>query len=94
MIVIPASRTEYMKALRAGLIDQFMTAGAMVENPCCGPCMGGSFGLLGPGEVGLATSNRNFKGRQGSADAFVYLCSPATAAASALKGKITDPRSV
>jgi 3-isopropylmalate/(R)-2-methylmalate dehydratase large subunit len=94
MIIIPASRTEYMKTLKAGLVDQFMTAGAMVESPCCGPCMGGSFGLLGPGEVGLSTSNRNFRGRQGSADAFVYLCSPATAAASALKGKITDPRSV
>ena len=94
MIVIPASRTEYMKTLRAGLVDRFMTAGAMVESPCCGPCMGGSFGLLGPGEVGLSTSNRNFRGRQGSADAFVYLCSPATAAASAIKGKITDPRSV
>ncbi len=94
MIVIPASRTEYMKVLKAGLVEQFMNAGAMVEAPCCGPCMGGSFGLLGPGEVGLSTSNRNFKGRQGSPDAFVYLCSPATAAASAIKGCITDPRSV
>jgi 3-isopropylmalate/(R)-2-methylmalate dehydratase large subunit len=94
MIVIPASRTEYMKTLKAGLVEQFMNAGAMVEAPCCGPCMGGSFGLLGPGEVGLATSNRNFRGRQGSAEAFVYLSSPATAAASAIKGKITDPRSV
>jgi 3-isopropylmalate/(R)-2-methylmalate dehydratase large subunit len=94
MIVIPASRTEYMKALKAGLVDQFMVAGAIVESPCCGPCMGGSFGLLGPGEVGLSTSNRNFKGRQGSADALVYLSSPATAAASAVKGRITDPRSV
>jgi 3-isopropylmalate/(R)-2-methylmalate dehydratase large subunit len=94
MIVIPASHTEYMKVLKAGLVEEFMNAGAMVESPCCGPCMGGSFGLLGPGEVGLSTSNRNFKGRQGSPDAFVYLCSPATAAASALKGKITDPRSV
>jgi 3-isopropylmalate/(R)-2-methylmalate dehydratase large subunit len=94
MIVIPASRTEYMKALKAGLVEQFMNAGAMVEAPCCGPCMGGSFGLLGPGEVGLSTSNRNFKGRQGSPDAFVYLSSPATAAASAIKGCITDPRSV
>ena len=94
MIVIPASRTEYMKTLKAGLVEQFMNAGAMVEAPCCGPCMGGSFGLLGPGEVDLATSNRNFRGRQGSAEAFVYLSSPATAAASAIKGKITDPRSV
>ena len=94
LIVIPASRTEYMKALRAGLVEQFMAAGAMVEAPCCGPCMGGSFGLLGPGEVGLSTSNRNFRGRQGSAEASVYLCSPATAAASAVRGRITDPRSV
>jgi 3-isopropylmalate/(R)-2-methylmalate dehydratase large subunit len=94
LIVIPASRTEYMKALKAGLVEQFMDAGAMVEAPCCGPCMGGSFGLLGPGEVGLSTSNRNFRGRQGSAEAYVYLSSPATAAASAIKGKITDPRSV
>ncbi len=94
LIVIPASRTEYMKALKAGLVERFMDAGAMVEAPCCGPCMGGSFGLLGPGEVGLSTSNRNFRGRQGSAEASVYLCSPATAAASAIKGKITDPRSV
>lgn len=94
MIIIPASRTEYMKTLKAGLVEEFMNAGALVEAPCCGPCMGGSFGLLGPGEVGLSTSNRNFRGRQGSADAYVYLCSPATAAASAIKGKITDPRSV
>lgn len=94
MLVIPASRTEYMKCLKDGLVEEFMNAGALVEAPCCGPCMGGSFGLLGPGEVGLATSNRNFKGRQGSAEAFVYLSSPATAAASAIKGKITDPRSV
>jgi 3-isopropylmalate/(R)-2-methylmalate dehydratase large subunit len=94
MIVIPASHTEYMKTLKAGLVEEFMNAGAIVESPCCGPCMGGSFGLLGPGEVGLSTSNRNFKGRQGSPEALVYLCSPATAAASAVKGKITDPRSV
>lgn len=94
MIVIPASHDEYMKTLKAGLVEEFMNAGALVEAPCCGPCMGGSFGLLGPGEVGLSTSNRNFRGRQGSAEAFVYLCSPATAAASAIKGKITDPRSV
>jgi 3-isopropylmalate/(R)-2-methylmalate dehydratase large subunit len=94
MLVIPASRTEYMKVLRAGLVEQFMEAGAIVESPCCGPCMGGSFGLLGDGEVGLATSNRNFQGRQGSAKAFVYLSSPATAGASALTGEITDPRKV
>ncbi len=92
LIVIPASRTEYKRALKDGVIDILTDAGALVEAPCCGPCMGGSFGLLGPGEVGLTTSNRNFKGRQGSPDAYVYLCSPATAAASAIAGTITDPR--
>lgn len=94
VIVIPASRTEYLRALRAGLIERFVEAGALVEAPCCGPCMGGAFGLLAPGEVSLSTSNRNFKGRQGSTRASVYLASPATAAASALYGEITDPREV
>jgi len=94
VIVVPASREEYMKALRAGLIERFVEAGALVEAPCCGPCMGGAFGLLAPGEVSLSTSNRNFRGRQGSAEASVYLASPATAAASAVYGEITDPREV
>jgi len=94
MIVVPASRIEYMKALRAGLVEKFMEAGAMVESACCGPCMGGSFGLLGAGERCLATSNRNFVGRQGSPQAYVYLASPATAGASAITGYITDPREV
>jgi 3-isopropylmalate/(R)-2-methylmalate dehydratase large subunit len=94
VIIIPASRMEYLKALRAGFIERFVEAGALVEAPCCGPCMGGAFGLLGPGEVSLSTSNRNFKGRQGSADAKVYLASPATAAATAISGEITDPREV
>jgi len=94
MIVVPASREEYMKCLHAGLVEKFMEAGAMFESACCGPCMGGSFGLLGPGERGLSTSNRNFVGRQGSPQAFVYLCSPATAGASAITGYITDPREI
>lgn len=94
LLVVPASRTEYMKLLKAGYVEKLMNAGAIVESPCCGPCMGGSFGLLGAGEVGLATSNRNFKGREGSAESFVYLSSPATAGASALTGEITDPRKV
>ena len=94
VIIIPASRTEYLRALRAGFIERFVEAGALVEAPCCGPCMGGAFGLLAPGEVSLSTSNRNFRGRQGSAQASVYLSSPATAAASALYGEITDPREV
>lgn len=94
VIVIPASREEYLKALRAGLIERFVEAGALVEAPCCGPCMGGAFGLIGPGEVSLSTSNRNFRGRQGSAEGEVYLSSAATAAASAITGVITDPREV
>jgi 3-isopropylmalate/(R)-2-methylmalate dehydratase large subunit len=94
MIVVPASREEYMKALRSGLVERFMQAGAMVESACCGPCMGGSFGLLGKGERCLSTSNRNFVGRQGSPEAFVYLASPATAGASAITGYITDPREI
>lgn len=92
VIVIPASRGEYARAAKAGILRQFFEAGAIVESPCCGPCMGGSFGLLGDGEVGLSTSNRNFRGRQGSIEAQIYLCSPATAAASAVTGVITDPR--
>jgi 3-isopropylmalate/(R)-2-methylmalate dehydratase large subunit len=94
VIIIPASRDEYLKTLRAGLIERFVTAGALVGAPSCGPCMGGAFGLLAPGEVSLSTSNRNFRGRQGSTEAEVYLCSAATAAASAITGEITDPREV
>jgi len=94
VILIPASRDEYLKTLKAGLIERFVKAGALVEAPCCGPCMGGAFGLLAPGEVSLSTSNRNFRGRQGSTEAEVYLCSAATAAASAITGEITDPREV
>lgn len=94
VLVIPASRDEYLKALTNGLVERFVRAGALVEAPCCGPCMGGSFGLIAAGEVSLATSNRNFRGRQGSTEGNVYLCSPATAAASAIKGEIADPREV
>ena len=94
VIIVPASRTEYLKALRAGLIETFVEAGGIVEAPSCGPCMGAAYGILAPGEVSLSTSNRNFRGRQGSAEAEVYLCSPATAAASAVTGVITDPREV
>ena len=94
VIVIPASRQEYLKALRDGLIEILVEAGAIVEHPCCGPCMGGSFGLIASGEVSLSTSNRNFIGRQGSPKGKIYLCSPATAAASAIYGEITDPRKI
>ena len=92
MLVIPASREIYLQAMDEGLLRIFAESGALVCNPCCGPCLGGHIGLVGPGEVSLSTSNRNFQGRQGSPEAEVYLSSAAVAAASAIKGRITDPR--
>jgi 3-isopropylmalate/(R)-2-methylmalate dehydratase large subunit len=92
LLVVPASRDVYMEALDAGIIQDLMEAGATVSNPSCGACFGGHIGLLAPGEVGLTTSNRNFRGRQGSPEAEVYLSSPAVAAASAVTGAIADPR--
>jgi homoaconitate hydratase family protein len=92
LLVIPASREVYLQALREGLLETFVKAGAVVCNPTCGPCLGGHLGILAPNEVCISTSNRNFIGRMGSTKAYVYLASPATVAASAVKGKITDPR--
>ena len=94
VIATPSSPEVYKAANAAGIITTLMDAGAVVCNPSCSVCFGGNHGILAPGEVSLSTSNRNFKGRQGSTEAFVYLCSPATAAASALYGVITDPREV
>ena len=91
LLVIPASRTIYKQALEQGLMDIFVDAGALVCNPCCGPCLGGHVGLIGEGEVSLSTSNRNFKGRQGHPDGSVYLSSPIVAAHSAITGHITAP---
>jgi 3-isopropylmalate/(R)-2-methylmalate dehydratase large subunit len=92
LIVCPASRDVYLATL--GLQDTFVKAGAIVIGPGCGPCVGVHEGILGDGEACLSTANRNFKGRMGNPDSFVYLASPATAAYSALFGTVRDPREV
>lgn len=91
MLVFPASAKIYKQALEAGCINDFVSAGAVVMNPGCGPCLGVHQGALGDGERAMATTNRNFKGRMGNPRAEVYLGSAATAAATALSGKITNP---
>ncbi len=92
MLVFPASARVYRQALKQGYLNTLMEAGAVVMNSGCGPCLGVHQGALGDGEVALATTNRNFKGRMGNPASEVYLCSPAVAAASALAGVISDPR--
>ena len=92
MVVIPASRQVFLEALAKGYIQILAEAGATIVNSGCGPCMGNHQGILAPGERVLSTSNRNFKGRFGCKDSEIYLCSPLTAAASALTGEISDFR--
>lgn len=92
LMVVPASRDVMLEATRAGLIETLLEAGAHVLPPGCGACLGGHMGLIGAGESCIASTNRNFQGRMGSDKASVYLGSPATVAASAITGKITDPR--
>jgi 3-isopropylmalate/(R)-2-methylmalate dehydratase large subunit len=90
-IIIPATQKIYLDAIKEGLIKIFVDAGAVVSTPTCGPCLGGHMGILTEGETALATTNRNFIGRMGSPKSFVYLSSPAVAAASAVTGKISHP---
>ena len=94
LIIIPASIGIYRQCMRLGYIRAFVEAGAMVAHPCCGLCCGQPYGLMSDGEVILGTNNRNFIGRMGTTKSLIYLSSPATAAASAITGVITDPRTV
>ncbi len=91
LIIIPATEKVYHKALREGLIEIFISSGAIVSPPTCGPCIGGHMGVLGKGEKAVATTNRNFTGRMGHPESEIYLCNPAVAAASAIKGRISSP---
>jgi homoaconitase/3-isopropylmalate dehydratase large subunit len=94
LLVIPASRSIFLAASADGTLATLVEAGAMVAPPGCGPCLGAHQGLLAPGERCVSSSNRNFQGRMGSKDAEVFLASPLTVAASALRGVLTDPREV
>ena len=92
LLCSPASQAIWRECLKEGLWEVFADAGANVEHSTCGPCFGGHMGVLGDGEVSISSTNRNFSGRQGSPDSFVYLSNPAVVAASAVTGYITDPR--
>jgi 3-isopropylmalate/(R)-2-methylmalate dehydratase large subunit len=90
-IIIPGTQQIYLNAMKKGYIRIFLESGAIVSTPTCGPCLGGHMGILAKGEKALSTTNRNFLGRMGHVESEIYLCSPAVAAASAIKGYITSP---
>ncbi len=94
LIIFPGTQKVYQEMLKLGLADTFIRAGGTVCPPTCGPCLGGHMGVLGDGEVAIATTNRNFKGRMGSLESKVYLSNPAVAAASAIKGRIAHPEEI
>lgn len=91
VIIIPGTQNIYKQAIKEGLVDIFIDAGAIFSFPTCGPCLGGHLGILAKGERAVSTTNRNFVGRMGHVESEVYLASPATAAASAVTGKISTP---
>lgn len=91
-IIAPASRRIYLAAVKEGLIDIFVKSGSVVISPGCGPCVGTHCGILADNEVAISSANRNFKGRMGNPKGFIYLASPATVTASAIEGRIADPR--
>ena len=93
-IVIPATVAVYRQAMREGLFDVFLDAGAIISPPTCGPCLGGHMGILADGERCVSTTNRNFVGRMGHRTSEIYLASPATAAASAVAGRVAGPAEV
>ena len=93
-IIIPATQKIYKECIAKGYLDIFIDAGCVVSTPTCGPCLGGHMGILAEGERCVATTNRNFVGRMGHTKSEVYLASPAVAAASAVTGKISDPKEV
>jgi len=93
-IVIPGTQRVYLDALREGLVEAFVEAGAVVSTPTCGPCLGGHMGVLAAGERAVSTTNRNFRGRMGDPASEVYLAGPAVAAASAVAGRIAHPDEV
>lgn len=94
LIVVPASQAVYRQALREGLLDVVLDAGGMVSAPTCGACFGGHMGIIGPGEVAVATTNRNFRGRMGHPESEVYLANAAVAGAAAVTGELVDPATV
>jgi 3-isopropylmalate/(R)-2-methylmalate dehydratase large subunit len=91
LIIMPGSPYIYRQAIREGIIETFLDAGAVIGPPTCGPCLGGYFGILAEGERSVSTSNRNFIGRMGHAKSEVYLTNPAIAASSAVLGRIGLP---
>ena len=93
-IIIPGTQEVYMEAMKRGYIAQFIAAGAVVSTPTCGPCLGGYMGILAAGERCVSTTNRNFRGRMGHVDSEVYLAGPSVAAASAVMGRIAEPKEV